>query len=165
MKTTQKSEFSFIILGIFCTDEGFLMERTERNKLQLPGRKFQLSQSVNEGQTQYIQEKSAVTNLFNQKTGYFFWISAIAGMYNFTEKGRLIKVFLLRLSDQYTTAFKIPNNVKNLIFIPADAESIKKNRKILPDDKKILLDFLINKDSIIESHEPRNMTNIKAIAS
>jgi hypothetical protein len=102
--------------------------------------------------------------LFFNKTGYFFWISAIVGMYNFTQKNRVIKVFMLRLSDQYTENISVIEQSKKLLFIPLDAETIRKNRKILPDDKKILLDFLRKKDSIKESQTPQSMVSIKGIA-
>lgn len=141
------------------------MEKNERGKLQLPGRKFDLSDSVRNGNSQFSQEKAAITDLFFRKTGYYFWISAIAGMYNFTQKGRLIKAFLLQLSDQYEKDISLTEQSKNLLFITADEESIRKSRRILPDDKIILLDFLSKKDSIKESFDPPNIVSIQAIAS
>ena len=151
---------TYIVVALFQDpDKGLLMAKAPRGKLQLPGRKMDRISDSTKGNQQITDEVIAITDILKKKTGYELFVQTTIKIYNFVSKNRMVKVFLMSLSDEYGDFleesdfdFKLPRRSR-MIFIPADPERIKNNKKILPDDKIIILDWLENKETIMRRNK------------
>jgi hypothetical protein len=145
-----------IVNGLFHHEKGILLQKRDKNLLQLPGL-IVPRQNFN----QISSELNIIENYFFKIFGSYFWVQTAISYFHFTSKGREVRTYLINLSDEYEYDIILPD--ENCVFVSADIETIKKNRKILSDDKKIIINYLKNA-RVIQNIQRRFLLDIKAIA-
>lgn len=151
------------------------MVKTRKGKLRLPSKRMSRFSDSKLGQKQISYEIIRLANLLEKQTNMFFNISTALALYYFLPEQKIIKTFLVELSSEYRfhnnedederpdpiIFFQTP---PNMCFITANPEQINKNNRILPRDKKIILDYLANRHKIDFQKQAYNIIRVQTIA-
>jgi hypothetical protein len=167
--------YSYSVAAIFHhPGTGILMFKTQKGQLHLPNKKMIRFSDSKLGQKQISTEIIGLANLLEKKTNMFFDITTALALYYFLADQKIIKTFLVELSSEYKW-HNIDENEEPpdpIIFFPIlphrqfiepDPEKINKNNKILPNDKKIILDYLANRHKIDYQKQDYNIIRVQAI--
>lgn len=144
-----------ILVAVMHIKQGILLEKIRYNKLQIPGKIFYKNTYAKNVAGEVAKEKAYLMDTINDKIIFRnqdkgkieVVVKNAFGIYDFRNKHRRIKAFYAPIKAD---SVNLEIN-SNFVLVSADKNIISQSRKILPDAKCILLDFLTRQESIMQN--------------
>jgi hypothetical protein len=157
---------SIVLVGIFHhPTKGLVLYQIKhgknQGKLRIPGRKLKKVFDTRFSTERQFYERQTIATVFTEQTGRYCF--ARSAFHEFNSCSKSMRTFLIEIGDgdQIDDVEFLDDS---FIYISADPNEIKSDQDILPDDKAILLYYLVHQEKI-KNRKDSPFTSVTAIAS